>query len=62
MSDPVKSPCISVCALNEENICVGCYRTAREITEWSTLDNQQRLQVLEATKERFQRSNKHHLL
>ena len=28
------SPCISVCALNEDDICMGCFRSADEITDW----------------------------
>ena len=37
MSDerPVKSPCVSVCALDEQDICIGCQRTAAEITLWA---------------------------
>lgn len=62
MSDDVKSPCISVCVLNDENICEGCYRSAQEITDWSVLDNQQKRVVLLKTKQRFQRLNKHQLL
>tara|TARA_B100000519_G_C14028313_1_gene336775 strand:- start:134 stop:280 length:147 start_codon:yes stop_codon:yes gene_type:complete len=27
------SPCIGVCTLNEENICIGCDRTIEEIIE-----------------------------
>ena len=30
----VKSPCISVCALDEEDICMGCFRSLREISDW----------------------------
>jgi predicted Fe-S protein YdhL (DUF1289 family) len=28
------SPCISVCALDENDVCLGCYRTSEEITDW----------------------------
>ena len=35
MSDPaIASPCVSVCALDENDICMGCYRSATEITDW----------------------------
>lgn len=43
---PVASPCVSVCALNEDDICTGCQRTIEEIRQWSRLDNQERRQVL----------------
>ena len=32
-ADPA-SPCISICALDENDICMGCYRSAQEITDW----------------------------
>jgi hypothetical protein len=28
-----KLPCIQVCLLDKEDICVGCYRSAEEITD-----------------------------
>lgn len=32
-ADPA-SPCISVCALDDSDVCMGCYRSAEEITDW----------------------------
>lgn len=34
MSTPA-SPCICNCCLNEQDICLGCFRSLNEITEWS---------------------------
>lgn len=28
------SPCVSICVLDENDICTGCYRSAVEITDW----------------------------
>lgn len=28
-----KSPCIKVCKLNDDNVCIGCNRTIEEIRE-----------------------------
>jgi predicted Fe-S protein YdhL (DUF1289 family) len=58
----VKSPCISICVLNEEDICEGCYRSAQEITDWTELSNPQKEQVLLKVNERFKDLNKHLLL
>lgn len=58
----VKSPCISVCALTEDDICQGCYRTAREITDWTTLSEAEKRVVLKACRKRYQRLNKIQLL
>ncbi|QVM90323.1 DUF1289 domain-containing protein [Pseudomonas entomophila] len=54
MSDekPVASPCVSVCALDEQDICTGCQRTVAEITRWGRMDNQERRAVLKLCHER----------
>ncbi|MBA1203703.1 DUF1289 domain-containing protein [Pseudomonas capeferrum] len=49
---PVASPCVSVCALDEDDICVGCQRTVAEITQWGRMDNSERRSVLELCHER----------
>ena len=43
--DLAASPCISICLLNEDDICVGCYRSADEIRLWSRCDHQERIEV-----------------
>jgi uncharacterized protein len=43
---PVASPCVHVCALDDEDICIGCQRNVAEITRWSLMDNTERRQVL----------------
>ncbi|WP_366943097.1 DUF1289 domain-containing protein [Zhongshania sp.] len=43
---PVASPCVSVCALDEEDICMGCYRSLREIGDWSELNNAAKREVI----------------
>ncbi len=58
----VKSPCISVCVLDDNDICEGCYRSAEEITAWSELSNQQKQNVMIKVKGRFKQLNKHLLL
>ncbi|MBU2870898.1 DUF1289 domain-containing protein [Colwellia sp. E2M01] len=30
----VISPCISQCKLDEDDNCLGCYRSAAEISDW----------------------------
>ncbi len=43
---PVASPCISVCVLDETDICTGCFRNVQEITDWSILSNENRREVV----------------
>ncbi|OLU28669.1 DUF1289 domain-containing protein [Pseudomonas sp. PA15(2017)] len=49
---PVASPCVHVCALDEEDICIGCQRNVDEITRWSRMANDERRQVLQLCHER----------
>lgn len=49
---PVASPCISVCALDEHDMCTGCQRTAAEITHWGRMANDERCAVLAQCNER----------
>jgi predicted Fe-S protein YdhL (DUF1289 family) len=49
---PVASPCVHVCALDDEDICIGCQRSVAEITRWSLMDNAERREVLMRCHER----------
>lgn len=49
---PVSSPCVSICALDEDDICIGCYRSDQEIMRWREMDNHQRQQVLRQAEQR----------
>ncbi len=46
------SPCISICALDENDICVGCYRSGQEITRWAVAANTERRAILASAAER----------
>lgn len=54
MTKPVASPCISVCLLDEKDMCVGCYRTAAEITQWMECDDDTKREILKKCHERMQ--------
>jgi uncharacterized protein len=53
---PVRSPCVNICALDEDDICTGCQRTVEEITRWSQMDNEERRKVLGLCNERAKSS------
>jgi predicted Fe-S protein YdhL (DUF1289 family) len=36
------SPCIGVCRMDADGLCVGCRRTLAEIACWGTMDNDER--------------------
>jgi len=33
----VESPCVNICKLNADNVCIGCLRTLGEIQSWPLL-------------------------
>jgi predicted Fe-S protein YdhL (DUF1289 family) len=53
---PVPSPCVNICALDDDDICTGCQRSVAEITRWSRMDNEERRGVLALCHERAKAS------
>lgn len=39
MTDPVASPCVRICCLDDENVCLGCGRTLDDIRRWSQMSD-----------------------
>jgi uncharacterized protein len=50
--DVIISPCVGICALNDDDVCVGCYRTGVEISHWGDMKENERRAILELVKER----------
>jgi uncharacterized protein len=42
----VPSPCIDICRLDAQGLCVGCRRTLGEIAEWSGASEARRREIL----------------
>jgi len=42
VSPAVKSPCISLCRLDEQKVCRGCFRPVEDIREWRSADDARR--------------------
>lgn len=57
MSDEPRSPCISVCVLDDDDICQGCYRSANEITDWFMATDDEKRATLVRARERMEASN-----
>jgi predicted Fe-S protein YdhL (DUF1289 family) len=48
-TEEVKSPCVSVCAMDDlTGFCLGCYRTAEEIEGWWDMNADQQKAVVAA--------------
>jgi len=48
----IESPCQRKCCLDDQDICLGCFRTLSEITEWSYYSELEKQAVLEHTAQR----------
>ena len=56
-SEGVKSPCISVCALDNNDMCIGCYRSTQEITDWIRYSEEKKRQVIVEVNARRRKAN-----
>jgi predicted Fe-S protein YdhL (DUF1289 family) len=45
VSPAVPSPCISICRLDEQKVCRGCWRHVEDIREWRAADDDRRRQI-----------------
>ena len=49
---PIPSPCVGVCALDENDLCIACQRSGIEIAEWGVYSNAEKKAVWEKIKRR----------
>ncbi len=43
----IKSPCNKICRIDhKKNICIGCGRSLKEISEWIYLNNDEKKKIL----------------
>jgi uncharacterized protein len=48
----IKSPCQLICTYDEDKVCIGCYRSAEEVSNWDTLNEEMKAKVLENIEKR----------
>jgi predicted Fe-S protein YdhL (DUF1289 family) len=41
----IKSPCIKHCNLNTNGVCLGCFRTTQEISNWRNMNEEEKTEV-----------------
>jgi predicted Fe-S protein YdhL (DUF1289 family) len=46
-TDRIASPCIRNCCLDEQDVCLGCFRSLTEITQWTQVNDATRQQFLD---------------
>lgn len=49
----IHSPCIKVCKIDEDQMCIGCGRTLSEIAAWSRMSLDEQRTVNEAAARRL---------
>ncbi|MCG9696416.1 DUF1289 domain-containing protein [Shewanella sp. Isolate11] len=48
----MQSPCVARCGLNDDDICMGCFRHIDEIVGWSQADYGQKQLILQKLPQR----------
>ena len=43
----INSPCIRNCCLNEQDVCMGCFRNLDEIRSWSASSDEEKTKILD---------------
>lgn len=44
----IDKPCIRQCCLNEDDICMGCFRTLDDMKIWHKATQNEKMQILQA--------------
>ena len=51
--DPLASPCVRNCCLDDANVCMGCGRSLAEIVVWGTASDVDKTAILARSRERM---------
>lgn len=51
-NSPIASPCVRICCLDDNDICLGCFRHIGEITGWGAAGDDQRRAILQNARQR----------
>lgn len=57
MSEIIKSPCVGMCTLNAEDMCLGCGRMLDEITSWVSYTEWERDEVTQNCVQRLKKES-----
>lgn len=55
MQTTVRSPCVNICVLDEQDICTGCQRSGQEITRWTRISDAEKRDILALCEQRARR-------
>jgi hypothetical protein len=51
--DPLASPCVRNCCLDDDATCMGCGRSLEEIVRWGTASDADKAAILATSRERL---------
>ncbi|MES2562283.1 MAG: DUF1289 domain-containing protein [Pseudomonadota bacterium] len=47
------SPCVRECCLDEQNVCMGCFRSLKEICAWHEAPDAEKIDILIRCRSRY---------
>jgi predicted Fe-S protein YdhL (DUF1289 family) len=50
-ADPLASPCVRNCCLDDDNVCMGCGRSLQDIVAWGTASDADKAAILARSRE-----------
>ena len=57
VSEEDLSPCVGICQYNEEESCIGCFRTSKEISQWFDMTTEEKKQIINLLPNRIEDSS-----
>ncbi len=52
MAQKIKNPCIQICKYDDNQVCIGCFRTMEETWDWIDYSEQEKAEVLQKAEKR----------
>ncbi|MBF67437.1 MAG: DUF1289 domain-containing protein [Gammaproteobacteria bacterium] len=46
------TPCVHICAVNQDHVCIGCHLTLQEMVRWPKADERERQDILSRAEKR----------
>ena len=56
----VERPCIKKCCLNENDVCLGCFRTLDDMRTWHKSSKEEKIKMLSLAEVRKEKHNALH--
>ena len=45
--DTINTPCIGVCTVGDQGLCLGCFRSMDEITHWLSFSQDEKNEIMQ---------------